>query len=945
MKKFLKIFGILISIFAILIAIPITLYIFVLPQVVSNPKFLDYVQETVKKEVGAELIVEKPVLKTAFNPNIGFTADEILLTKNGETLLSIKKLDSSVSFSKILLKQIVLNKLGADDIFADVNKLQTLTLKEGEEQKPSEYEIYWFNSILYLKKCMILYRPDNRLLVKVLAKDLEITKEKEPKYVHFKILTDIEYDNQRFRLMFRDFDRVYIKDKKLVVDDFRFIVDKSMVAVDGYIDKNNKYTFDVTSKNFNVNNVKQALDSNLIIPNGKEVLACFKDLNGSFNFNLNLSNKGIQGNINVNKINAKLIPVANLPFTVTKGLIKIDPKNIEIKDIKGFYGSRKANNIDISGTVKNYMKTADTVLAVTGVAEDEFARYVSKIAGCKLNLVGLSKFALRVDYDISGKVVVAGGAKIPKGSDLLIEKSSISSNKFDRALGIKLIMKGQDLEIEHLNYYISDTIAEGGRPMSKPLVSIKSKINIVTGAINELAFDIPEVLPSEFFNVLVNQNLFKRGTFKGKLKYINHDKNNPYIDSDINFSRVIIVGTGLFIRNADIVSDRNYVHIKSEGSIRRAKYNLDGIIQNRMLFPIIVQNVDMTFDELDIDRVMQSFAPRPPLTPEQIKLREQRMAQLKITRSDVPTKYFEVERASEATTNSNDVEQITFMPNLVAIKSCKFHVNKGHYKLLNFGNLHANLTLTPKGILEIKSNKFDFADGISTLKVYCDLAKQKYSVRLGAKDVDSDAISSSVLNLPKEISGKASALLEFYTDKDMKLNGQIRFAINNGSIAKLGLVQYILNVAAIFRNPIVMVSPTTILDIVNVPEGTFKKINGTIVIRNNIAERMMIKSSSPQLSAFIIGQLNLENMDASLRIYTKFSNKRKGFTGFLRRLSLETLAHQMPFNSKEQVSYYAAELSQLPELETGESTAQVFLTKVDGDIQTNNFVSSLKKIK
>ena len=86
-------------------------------------------------------------------------------------------------------------------------------------------------------------------------------------------------------------------------------------------------------------------------------------------------------------------------------------------------------------------------------------------------------------------------------------------------------------------------------------------------------------------------------------------------------------------------------------------------------------------------------------------------------------------------------------------------------------------------------------------------------------------------------------------------------------------------------------------------------------------------------------------MDASLRIYTKFSNKRKGFTGFLRRLSLETLAHQMPFNSKEQVSYYAAELSQLPELETGEATAQVFLTKVDGDIQTNNFVSSLKKIK
>ena len=109
MNKFLKIFGILVSIFIILIAIPVALYIFVLPQVVSNPRFLDYIKETVEKEVGAELIVEKPALKTALSPNIEFSADEILLTKNGETLLSIKKLDSSISFEKILLKKILLN--------------------------------------------------------------------------------------------------------------------------------------------------------------------------------------------------------------------------------------------------------------------------------------------------------------------------------------------------------------------------------------------------------------------------------------------------------------------------------------------------------------------------------------------------------------------------------------------------------------------------------------------------------------------------------------------------------------------------------------------------------------------------------------------------------------------------------------------------------------------
>ena len=203
------------------------------------------------------------------------------------------------------------------------------------------------------------------------------------------------------------------------------------------------------------------------------------------------------------------------------------------------------------------------------------------------------------------------------------------------------------------------------------------------------------------------------------------------------------------------------------------------------------------------------------------------------------------------------------------------------------------------------------------------------------------------MNLPNEISGKSKALLEFYTDHDAKLNGSIRFAINDGSIMKLGLVQYVLNMAALFRNPIVMISPSTIVDLVNIPEGSFKLINGEMKIRNNVIERMWIKSSSPQLSAFIIGRIDLETFDSSLRIYTKFSNRHKGFAGFLRAFSLNALAKKASsFTSPpEEVSYYATELSQLPKLETGEQNAQVFLTTVDGDVQTNNFLSSLKKVK
>jgi hypothetical protein len=108
---------------------------------------------------------------------------------------------------------------------------------------------------------------------------------------------------------------------------------------------------------------------------------------------------------------------------------------------------------------------------------------------------------------------------------------------------------------------------------------------------------------------------------------------------------------------------------------------------------------------------------------------------------------------------------------------------------------------------------------------------------------------------------------------------------------------------------------------------------------------MKIKSYSSTLSAFIIGSYNLENSDAILRIYTKFSNKNKGVAGVLRNISLNTLANRIPLNSRNDSNYYEAELSQLPAINADEKDCQVFLTKVDGDIEHNNFISSLKKIK
>ena len=84
--------------------------------------------------------------------------------------------------------------------------------------------------------------------------------------------------------------------------------------------------------------------------------------------------------------------------------------------------------------------------------------------------------------------------------------------------------------------------------------------------------------------------------------------------------------------------------------------------------------------------------------------------------------------------------------------------------------------------------------------------------------------------MSKEIDGKARGLIELNTDDSLKLNGKIKFRIYKGTIGKIGLVEYVMKVAALFRNPLTMVSHSVISDLMSVPEGKFDQIDGQLIL-------------------------------------------------------------------------------------------------------------------
>ncbi len=907
----------------VIIALPFVLYLKVLPELVSSVKIQNKIKETLSQSAGVNLQIDSPVLKTSLSPVLAFKVDKIKMTKGAETLLDVENFNTIISFSKILQKRIVLKQVGLDNLFVDVNKITELfPQEEQKEKKKSQWRVQWFDSLLYLKKCFIVYRLDKDTTVKVSGENMEITSERDPKYVRFDLNIDVNKNNQNIKISLSDNGNVYIQDRKLHIKNGLLGVNNSKISINSISDDEGKFDLTVFSKKFDIKNVVELLESNLIVPNGKEMLIFFKDIKGDFDFKINMTNDGLSGAVNLNKASLKVIPLNNLPVVLSEGFVAISKNDIELKNFKGWYGSNKKNSIDFFGTVKDYMKSVDINIEANGVATNELTKdYISKIVGCPLTLTGDSNMKMYVK-SIYNKIDILWMTKIAKGKDILVDGASLSPVNYDRALTADLHFENNLLNIKKINYYIASVLDKNSKGV-KPILTISGNVDCAKLLIKDLGFEIPKPLPSEFLNVLIGQRMFRKGTIAGKLRVVEMDK-TPKLDGHLKIESVRVPSMRLSIKEGNFYSDKNRIYLDSKGRFKRSQYELSGNMVNELIFPIIIKNVNLTVDNIDIDKLMKSF-------------NNQNTSAV----SGVDKK----STLAQQDAKEDDYDSYTFDTGLLVIEECILHLVKGSYNDINIGNLKANLTLDRNGVLQVQSNRFDFAEGISSCKVICDLKKHIYSVRLGVKDINSDILATSLLALKKEISGKASGLIELNTDDSLKLNGSIKFEIKKGTIGKIGLIEYVLKFAALFRNPMAMISPSTLVDLVNIPEGNFDRIIGDLAIKDNVVEKIMIKSSAPQLSSFIIGRFDLESRDASLRIYTKFSNKNKGFAGALRNLSLNSLANRVSLSGRNDSLYYAAELKQLPPIEADERDCQVFLTKVDGDVEHNNFLSSLKKIK
>ena len=911
----------------VLATAPFAVYLKVLPWAVSQPKFISYVEKTINKYAGLDVTVIHPELKTSLSPVIEFKVDELSVTKNGASLLDVNKFDTRISFKEIFDKNIIIQKLGADYIFADVNKLMALSQPQKEEKKKTEWDFDFFDSLLYVKKSMFLYKIEPSTYVTLKADDLKIDNtQKVVRYVHFNLTSDIKKDGKNLHFNIADRNAVFIKDKAIWVQNCYLIFNDSKIFFNAMADKKKNYDLEVFSKKIDVADVLTLIDSGIVENNLDEPLSYFKDLKGSFNFNVKLSNNDLKGVVNLNKISCKIVPLSNIPLLLQKGKIAMTKNEITLSDFKGFYNNKQVNKVEMHGSVKDYLKSIDTDIVARAVVTNDFMlNYLSKMIGTKVELVGDST-KTRIDLKSkNNKIDILWLFGLKKGQDILVDGASLTPVDYIRGVKGDLHFENNLLNIKSIDYYIvPDSFTKEQAQKVKPVVKLAGNVDFSRPEpfVKNLGFEIPRPLPSEFLNVLIGDKMFKKGKIAGKMEMINGES-YPYLNGNLSMDGVFIPSQRIYVKHGKMTTADGMLNLSAQGGYRRSKFDFSGSLLNQIKFPIVVKHTNLTIDDVDVEKFIASANNQ--------------------SSEAITSEKFDVKPSGEA--KDNDDNTPTFDIGNFIVEDCVLHIKEGKYKDIKFDDVKATLSLDKNSVLNMYSNRFAIAEGHSSAKVNCDLKKHKYSLRLGILDVNSDIIATTLLTLPREISGKASGLIELNTDDSMKLNGSVKFLIKNGTIQKIGLVEYILKFAALFRNPLVMISPSTFSDLVNIPEGNFDKITGTLSIRDNVVERMMIKSSAPQLSSFIVGRYDIEKSDAALRIYTKFSNRNKGFAGFMRNISLNSLANRIPLSSRNDSNYYSAEISQLPPIDAEEKDCQIFLTKVDGDVEHNNFISSLKKIK
>ena len=158
----------------------------------------------------------------------------------------------------------------------------------------------------------------------------------------------------------------------------------------------------------------------------------------------------------------------------------LDKNRVTLKDFKGYYNNRKENEITLSGTVDDYLKSIDTKLEVHSVVSNDFMKnYLSKMVGTEIELTG-GTTKTRLDFKSkNNKIDMVWLFGVGIGKDILFDGMSLGSVDFAKGVKADMHYENDKLTLKSLDYYMlpEKFLAQEYRNKIRPILNFTGNIS------------------------------------------------------------------------------------------------------------------------------------------------------------------------------------------------------------------------------------------------------------------------------------------------------------------------------------------------------------------------------------------------------------------------------------------------------------------------------------
>ena len=674
-----------------------------------------------------------------------------------------------------------------------------------------------------------------------------------------------------------------IIENKLRANKFKITLGNSNLYVDGIlIEKDKSVNFDIKGEKLPVSELMPILlRFQKSKDPSKKFIENFKNFKGTVNVNLKFNKDGIWGTCITHNLGANAVWF-DIPLYFKEGVFNFRGRTVDSVAV-GILGNEKVTHTlkitELGTPEKLVIGTMDTELT----PNFKFVPNLTVLKSVNFNLV----------YKIKNrKPDVYYNIDIPAKSDLIYNSFYLGLRDYNRKIYANTLKDGNDLYLKKYKYSYFDS----------------NKENIIISGDGLFSKYVDKSNPDKFIPQYVSCHTngyapisvtgsfgekVRGGEFKGDLKY--DFKNNQVLGT---FDIIKARHHAFHINQAHVVSKNGVFNITSNGSFKGEKYTAELSLKNNIYGETLIYNMKLFLDKMILETTPNTNKPKRKLNPEDLTK--------KVRNADITINNWEIA--------------------INEIKRDKFVLQ--NVKLL--GSMKNN-------IFDFKMQELNFADGKINAKGIYDFTKNISKMNFEARNINSNKVAETTLNLKHQIEGIANAKVAIDA-KDMFrfLDANCEFEVKEGYMPKLGDTELMI------KNSKYKLSQIINIDL-SQKDLMKDDIKGTFDVHNTEIKNINITTWHELSAVYLEGNYEMEKQLADLQLFWHYSKEApKGVKIFGVPLSLILKVVFRPENTKE---LYKSQLSKIPAIKDNDKNSSYYRIQLKGDINNNKTDLKLKEIR